>query len=149
MAHILEAGSHEVGGASGDALSRLRAADLGELVTGVPDPYINPQSGVPTRYHTWTPDLLGNWTGDPNDPNFPYGLQVDIDADGNGQSEDWITTIHEVNPANQITQITKDDSQAGEFVKQPVYDRAGNLVWDGRYFFQPLTRRPLDAPASR
>ncbi len=91
---------------------------------------------MPSRSHTWTPDVLGNWVGDPNDPNYPFGLQVYIDADGNGQSEAWITTVHDVNPANQITQITKDDSQVGDWVRQPVYDRAGNLVWDGRFYFQ-------------
>lgn len=53
MAHILEAGSHEVGGASGDALSRLRAADLGVLGSSPPWQIVA-TPGVPSRSHAWT-----------------------------------------------------------------------------------------------
>ncbi|MEW6251078.1 MAG: hypothetical protein AB1716_10555, partial [Planctomycetota bacterium] len=121
-----------------DALSRLVAADFGELTTNNTAIVIG--SGVPlSRELTWGLDHLGNWAGvDPNDPNAVPGLRRTDDPNSTGTPtyDQWIWQAP--NLANEINVLKEEVNGDPNLTVQTafVHDRAGNLVWDGRLFYQ-------------
>ncbi|MEQ8845674.1 MAG: hypothetical protein RIB58_12550 [Phycisphaerales bacterium] len=99
-----------------DALRRLEHADLGQLSSSAGVPAIL----SPTIGHAWTLDELSNWTGDGTDP----GLAIT----GVGARD----VTHAIGDANAIDSVTID----GTTPTPMVYDRAGNLVYDGTYWYR-------------
>lgn len=106
-----------------DALDRLKTARIGALVGGLVDVQ---DATVPTAASfNWVLDPVGNWTGDALDDgylrnDYAWGVLA-ASAERNDA----------VNLANQITSTDPNDPNA-----TLVYDLAGNLVFDGRYFYQ-------------
>jgi len=125
-----------------DNLGRLIGTDVGALVQ---DPYSHEWSIDPNarkRTDSWRLDLLGNWVGGaaagitgPPAPLPDAGRLTVLP----GGAASGIT--HAVNATNEITGITLDtiNGAGGTPGQQQVetrYDAAGNLIFDGEYFYQ-------------
>jgi hypothetical protein len=125
-----------------DALDRLVSTEVGTLEfdpsTGAPG--IVPASRV--RTDTWTLDLLGNWAGAPAPQGGvatpgrevtpgPLGADQALDAEGRTQARHW------PDRRNRLL-VTRLSGAGGENAATAVnrYDAAGNLVFDGEYFYQ-------------
>lgn len=106
-----------------DALDRLKTARIGALVNGLIDVQ---DTGVPSSASfNWVLDPVGNWTGDALDDgylrnDYAWGVLAATAARND-----------EVNAANQILSTDPNDPNAAL-----VYDLAGNLVFDGSYYYQ-------------
>lgn len=99
-----------------DSLQRLVSADTGVL--SYPS-MADPEVVAPLTGHAWVMDELGNWTGDGTDP----GMSIT----GVGAK----TITHTLGDFNEIDTKTEDSSTTSF-----VYDRAGNLVYDGFYWYR-------------
>ena len=114
-----------------DGLSRLVVSDMGKLSSGA----ITSDVNTPLRRTMkWALDNLGNWSGD--DPNS-YVIQDDTNGDGTYDTK--IFSHHVVDHANRIQSQEFHSSEPN--VPDPnaidhVYDLAGNLVFDGEYWYQ-------------
>ncbi len=111
-----------------DALNRLVNASMGKL--NAMNTQIIQNQGVPSQNVSWRLDNLGNWAGG----TTADGSRIQKnDTNGDGTYELTYAIHHDVNKANQITKIYTNGVPPGV---QVVYDRAGNLVYDGQYFYQ-------------
>lgn len=99
-----------------DALQRLIQADADE------DDGMSGRTSLAT--HAWTMDPLGNWAGDGTLP----GLHVTDGAAGLRDDD----IVHEVGRFNRIESKSVDGGTPTDFV----YDRMGNLVSDGVYWYR-------------
>ena len=99
-----------------DALRRLQSADLGQLSS----PSGTPTVLSPTIGHVWALDELSNWAGD--------GTQPGLAITGTGARD----ITHAIGDANAIDWVTID----GTTPTPMVYDRSGNLVYDGTYWYR-------------
>ncbi len=111
-----------------DSLRRLVFADMGAL-----DDYghiVNDPTIPLRRLSTWKLDNLGNWSGD--DPN---SFVRKDDSDGDGAWDDREFTHHATNSANEIDEFVTNGG-GGAVATDFVHDVAGNLVFDGAYWYQ-------------
>jgi YD repeat-containing protein len=109
-----------------DAIQRLMSAHMGTVVGTTPS--IDTDAGVPRRLQTWVLDNLGNWSGTPaGTPSFTRQK----DDDGNGTFDAVDSIRHQVDASNQVTSVTTNGTS-----QKYVYDRAGNLVFDGQLVYQ-------------
>ncbi|MCL4743243.1 MAG: hypothetical protein KJZ54_13695 [Phycisphaerales bacterium] len=126
-----------------DALQRLIRTEVGELDFDQQDgsPFIVPQSLV--RSDVWRLDLLGNWVGDGASGS---GRKSWGDLDGFGtpwalpwadDEDDELGVTHGVDERNRLSGIVRaDDEEEITDDHEPVYDGAGNIVFDGDYSYQ-------------
>ncbi|MCC7390710.1 MAG: hypothetical protein IT431_18335 [Phycisphaerales bacterium] len=126
-----------------DSLNRLSGTEVGSL-DGLPSaPFI--QAGTRIRQDQWNLDLLGNWTGGSLAGSPDAGRASSGNLDGWGSAwaqpgadeydDQWDLT-HSVDDRNQLT-LTHLDLDEQEVVEAaPIYDGAGNLKFDGSYYFQ-------------
>ena len=132
-----------------DRLNRLIFAESGEFTfdgDGQPDGFVDSGDAKPTA-HTWSMDLLGNWSRPVND----YGYHTFQDDNGDGEfdlAEDVTLSgqLHNTNAANEIVSVvTKDEPASTPFV----YDAAGNLIDNGvRTFKYDAWNRVVEVKAS-
>lgn len=102
-----------------DGLQRLILSQFGQL--NFDNTALAPAAGIAQRKLTWELDTLGNWDL----------LARDDDAAGDGTFETTAFTAHDVNKANEITNLFTDPDN------QPfIHDPNGNLVFDGGYVYQ-------------
>lgn len=108
-----------------DNLSRLTVAERGALNT-TNDALLPTPTPATTD---WLLDDLGNWTGG----DAAYGSVV-FDA---GLPSQW-SLHHDTDPANQLDSVTTlvGDDPNDAVTTGFVYDLAGNLVFDGDFFYQ-------------
>jgi YD repeat-containing protein len=130
-----------------DELNRLRSTEYGELGSNSGTggaPVIT--SGTRYRADEWTLDLLGNWVGDGASTPGRFS-EGDLDGYGTPWARPWADSAvdeqsitYGVNNLNQITSLENDGDGAGPWVlggeATPTYDAAGNMVSDGRYYYQ-------------
>ena len=114
-----------------DALSRLIDAQLGRLNAGNTSIDLDPNVAL-TRQLAWTLDNLGNWTGDLSGP----GLLRDDYLNGVSPAVRTQDVSHAVDHANQLAAVTVAENGGDPATQRIVHDAAGNLVWDGRLFYQ-------------
>ena len=120
-----------------DVLQRLVSADRGELDTTQSPPVIDPASGIPTTSRTWTLDNLGNWLGDVTNAGLRFTLDANGDNDLADAEDTWRETSHSVTDANAISDVTEEVKDGGGPATTTfVNDNAGNLVFDGNYYYQ-------------
>ena len=84
------------------------------------------------RQLTWWLDHLGNWTGYWS----PAGLARNDDFDGDGDLDATQAITHAVDHANQLETVTVTENGGDPATQTMIHDAAGNLVWDGRLFYQ-------------
>jgi YD repeat-containing protein len=111
-----------------DSLNRLISADFGHL-NDANDAVVPDATVAEAMQSTWSLDPLGNWVpvGTPNDPGYRYGFLRRYDTDADGTYGDSFAAInHTVGMDNQVTAVAENADTT-----QHVYDRRGNLVWDG------------------
>ncbi len=113
-----------------DELNRLIGEQYGKLNSTndaiVPDSAVDRAGDL-----TWTMDTLGNWVGDGQSPGF---VREEFN-DGHTTPDAVLEVTHAVGASNRIEQVTEDVG-AGPVDAGYVNDPAGNLVFDGRYFYQ-------------
>ena len=114
-----------------DALSRLIDAQLGRLNAGNTSIDLDPNVAL-TRQLAWNLDNLGNWTGDLSGP----GLLRDDYLNGVSPAVRTQDVSHAVDHANQLETVTVTENGGDPATQRIVHDAAGNLVWDGRLFYQ-------------
>jgi len=130
-----------------DGLGRLIKTEVGSLVNFNGQWSIDPTTRQ--RTDSWQLDLLGNWVGgaQAGTTGPPDAGREITDASG------AVTSIlHQVNGQNEITGIITSSS-SGSTPTQTRYDEAGNLIFDGQYFYQydawnrlvQINRASLDA----
>jgi len=118
-----------------DALNRLVKTEYGTLSSGVISPNV--------RTDEWSLDLLGNWVGDTSmdgrettgdldwyDLDPPRGVEFTPDS-----GDDTFKWLQAVNPRNEIEQLDLDEDGTTSS-HGLIYDGAGNLEFDGTYFYQ-------------
>ncbi|MBK7406254.1 MAG: hypothetical protein IPJ41_17020 [Phycisphaerales bacterium] len=128
-----------------DGLNRLVGTDLGHLIQNAGDYSIDPATLV--RTDNWNLDLLGNWSGGslagaaaPGRESWgnldAYGTDYEL-PNADPTSDTWSLT-HQVDAFNQLTHTEVTDLDTSGTIEQhdPVYDAAGNLQFDGNYYFQ-------------
>jgi len=135
-----------------DHLDRLVSAEFGKL--NQDNTAIIPDPSVPEAMQaTWSLDNLGDWAAPqvrfdavPEDPDYVYAYirQYDRNADGQyGTPADGPGATKQVNQPvllnNQIDGLDADGATGAAFI----YDRRGNLVWDGAqvYRYDAFNRR--------
>lgn len=113
-----------------DELNRLIGEQYGKLNSTndaiVPDSAVDRAGDL-----TWTMDTLGNWVGDSPSAGF---IREEFN-DGHTTPDAVLEVTHGAGAANRIEQVTEDDG-TGPVETGYVNDAAGNLVFDGRYFYQ-------------
>lgn len=126
-----------------DGLNRLVRSEYGTLTAdGAGDPVID---GVTrTRSDDWGLDLLGNWTGGAAvGITGPPGRVSDGNLDGWGTPwqlpaadamNDAIEYTHAIDEQNRLTALEVDDGTVQDIHHR--CDDAGNLIFDGEYFYQ-------------
>ncbi|MBX3359544.1 MAG: hypothetical protein KF745_14080 [Phycisphaeraceae bacterium] len=115
-----------------DALDRLIGTQVGAVAfAGNGTPSI--ASGTLLCDDAWTLDLLGNWTGVRDTEGAVVTPGRETLLAGGSSAADAVT--HAVNPQNQVTGITRT---LGSTTTQANtrHDAAGNLTFDGTYFYQ-------------
>ncbi|MCW5777008.1 MAG: hypothetical protein KIS87_11265, partial [Phycisphaeraceae bacterium] len=128
-------------GCAYDTLQRLIGTEVGELDFDQGGaPFIVQQSLV--RSDVWRLDLLGNWVGE----GTYAGRSSFGDLDGFGtpwalpwadEYDDELDVTHGVDERNRLSGIVRaDESTNIDDDHEPVYDGAGNLVFDGDYWYQ-------------
>jgi len=128
-----------------DELNRLVGTDYGELVLNGNDPEINSVGQI--RADEWGLDLLGNWSGTAVDGGSGVGRTSSGNLDGYGTpyqmpnadaTDDLNLLTHAVNDHNEITGVTllQDGTPLNAGQDPPRYDEAGNLSFDGDYYYQ-------------
>lgn len=100
-----------------DETQRLTQADMGVLTYPAQQ---DPEVATPLTGHTWTLDNLGNWAGD--------GTNAGLSITGTGAKDVTDT----VGAFNEIATRSVDSLSPTTFV----YDRSGNLVYDGEYWYR-------------
>ncbi len=116
-----------------DPLGRLTGADLGAL--DGQNGLIMPGADVPlTRRQDWGLDHLGNWSAGWGLQTV--GLTTKDDTDGDGAFDITREVTHATNDANQVESITTVIDGGEPAADTLVYDEAGNLVFDGEFFYQ-------------
>lgn len=124
-----------------DGLQRLIGTEVGELdFDQGGSPFIVPASLV--RSDVWRLDLLGNWVGE----GTYAGRSSFGDLDGFGtpwalpwadEYDDELDVTHGVDERNRLAGIVRaDESTNIDDDHEPVYDGAGNLVFDGDSWYQ-------------
>ena len=130
-----------------DRLNRLIFAESGKFTfdgDGQPDGFETPENAKPTA-HTWSMDLLGNWSK----PVGDYSFRRFQDDNGDGEfdpAEDVTLSgqLHNTNAANEIVSVV---TEAGP--TPFVYDAAGNLIDNGvRTFKYDAWNRVVEVKAS-
>jgi RHS repeat-associated protein len=113
-----------------DALQRLINADMGQLNAQF---VVETTVGVRSDHLAWTMDTLGNWVGDA--AGTTPGFNRTINTDGDALIDFTYDIDHAVDTANQLDSVAFDD---GSGAVNTVYlqDLNGNLVYDGRLFYQ-------------
>ncbi|MFG0243500.1 MAG: polymorphic toxin-type HINT domain-containing protein [Phycisphaerales bacterium JB054] len=128
-----------------DGLNRMVGTDVGALLWNGNIPSIDPNTL--TRSDQWGLDLLGNWTGSALAGTTDIGRSSFGNLDGYGtpyvlpgadSTDDTWSLTHEVTPKNAISNIEQIDEDAQSTLQDhdPIYDGAGNLIFDGNYYFQ-------------
>ncbi len=126
-----------------DRLDRLAGTEVGQLaydgpidpLTGLPAPRI--VTGTSQRRDAWQLDALGNWVGVVGGGAGQAGIPASAgrwtsgDLDGLGHT----AMTQAVNKRNEITALTMSAGAVSSGVS-PRYDQAGNLIFDGEYFYQ-------------
>jgi hypothetical protein len=114
-----------------DELGRLKSTEVGELnaqLTGI--------VGAPFRADAWTLDLLGNWVGRAaSGTTGPPGRASTGYVDPN-PSITALDLTHSINERNQISQLSKTLGSGAPSTAACLYDAAGNLGFDGEFFYQ-------------
>ncbi len=116
-----------------DRLNRLSDAMMGQLTEDNQGIAYGQGIPAPTRT-TWNLDNLGNWSGGGAFDS------VKVEFDANADEVDLLSRHlhHQVNQANEITSVQEylegESPQPGP--KPMTYDPAGNLVYDGTYYYQ-------------
>jgi YD repeat-containing protein len=115
-----------------DLLGRLESTEVGALNAGS----TALEQGSLFRSDLWSLDLLGNWVG----AQSTAGRQSAGNLDGYGSpwiqpnadaAPDQENLTHTINQRNQITASTDSGGPDPVF-----YDAAGNLAFDGSFFYQ-------------
>lgn len=113
-----------------DALQRLIFAGHGQLDAAGQ----LVMTGSPWRTLDWSLDLLGNWS----DPNAPPGQRQGLTVttgDGVGpESESWVN--HVAAQDNRLESVVTSAGAGLATQQHVVTDAAGNLTYDGQYFYQ-------------
>ena len=113
------------------ALSQLIGAHMGKLNATLDA--IENDVAVPLAARMgWGLDVLGNWVGDPADPNVP-GFFRDDDPVGDGVPDSQYDRIDAVTLSNELDVVTSTDVPLGQ---THIYDDGGNLIFDGRLYYQ-------------
>lgn len=104
-----------------DGLGRLNRSEVGQLSYDVNlQPVIDLNTRV--RADQWSLDLLGNWSGQPE--QFVPGRLISGDVN--------LSVTYKVNERNQVESV---EATAGAR-KEVAYDASGSLVFDGTYYYQ-------------
>lgn len=125
-----------------DELNRLVGTQMGELewnTSGVPEI----ATGTVFRTDEWKLDLLGNWRDISSSPTGGRLSTGSLDGYGTPWARPWADSgddtqefIFGVNDLNQYTSIEIDGDATVPFDSDTQYDAAGNMVSDGRYYYQ-------------
>jgi YD repeat-containing protein len=102
---------------SHDIFSRLTGSALRDDIENDQDP-----DGTLLRSDTWTLDALGNWEQRLIDPSDLPG--------------DEYTQLRTTDNRNQIVGVSQIPDQPSSSPDAFAYDAAGNLIFDGTYFYQ-------------
>jgi YD repeat-containing protein len=117
-----------------DGLNRLTGTEYGKLInSGGVLSIVDPGVSIQKRIDRWNLDLLGNWSAQPNGSNVGDATvgRYTLNGDGAGGVAGF---LHAVDNRNQIASFIKSDGATT--TSAFVYDLAGNLVFDGMYFYQ-------------
>lgn len=113
-----------------DSLMRLSGTQVGQVdfdANGVPSIH----SGTSVRSDTWWMDAIGNFNGGYRTGN-PYGRDGTAAIDLAGHTAVRYVT----NKRNEITSATYRTASNGTESVTFAYDKAGNLIFDGSYYYQ-------------
>ncbi len=133
-----------------DELNRLVKTDVGVLTF----PGGTPTIAVPDllRSDTWQIDLLGNWVG-ANQSGMSMGPTIPPDSGrfssghldqygtpwaqpGADPGTETFDRRHEVNGQNELFRMTLTPEGGPAVQHEPRFDGAGNLQFDGQYYYQ-------------
>jgi hypothetical protein len=117
-----------------DQLDRLIRSDTGKLNATL-DAIETSGSGVPMPVlSSWNLGRVDSWNGTTGTNGVP-GFKREGDINGSGT---WAVrnTWHATDHTNQITSVSVDTVGATPVPTSTYYDKAGNLVFDGTYFYE-------------
>ncbi|XVJ59531.1 MAG: hypothetical protein HEQ23_09035 [Tepidisphaera sp.] len=117
-----------------DVLGQMIGADTGELSATLPEIELASVTTSP-RLASWNMDPRGNWTG--NSANA-FGKVVQLDLTPIPGLE-TLSADHAIDAQNKILTETHRDNSSGTTVttaRDFIYDAAGNLVADERFWYQ-------------
>ncbi|MBK8915635.1 MAG: hypothetical protein IPM64_13755 [Phycisphaerales bacterium] len=119
-----------------DDVARLAASHLGALSTDNQQ-LTNDPSVALQRSIEWRLDALGNWSADADvhgsgQPTAEGVLRADSNFGGTPTLE---SLTHQVDAANKLIEVRAAADGGPPLVLSLVHDRAGNLVFDGRFLY--------------